>query len=403
VIGNLQALSSIRIIDLTHLVAGPYCTKLLADFGAEVIKIEKPGGGDKARRMPPFAGDEPHVEKSGLFLYLNTNKKSITLNLKTKMGKEMLLNLVRGADIVVESFAPRVMPSLGLSYETLKEVKEDIIMVSISNFGQTGPYRDYKATELGLLAIGGTLYQTGTPERPVKLGGFQAQYLAGLYSFVASLGAIYGDVQSSGGRRLDISMMECVACFTAFQGWIPYAYMGVTVGREFFKRFVSGHPVGLYRCKDGHVVVVPGLGGMQSLALLLEKPELAEHRMFTSAWTRQDQAKEFDDTFLLPWLKEHEHKEIVETAQELRMPFSELETIDELLIDKQLEERDFFTSSEHPVAGRLTYPGSSFKGGKIKSRSGRAPLLGENNEEIYCGMLGFSKKDLVELKELDII
>ena len=174
-------LQDVKVVDLTHHIAGPYCTKLLADFGADVIKVERPDGGDSARRLGPFPGDTPHPEKSGLFLYLNTNKRGITLNLKDPQGRSSLLELVRDADVLVENFSPRVMPSLGLDYETLAGVNPGLIMTSISSFGQSGRYRDYRATELVLYALGGMAYITGEYHRePVKHGYNQAQYLGGL-------------------------------------------------------------------------------------------------------------------------------------------------------------------------------------------------------------------------------
>lgn len=132
-------MAGVKVIDLPQHIAGPYCTRLLADCGADVLKVEKPGQGDPARRLAPFPADQPHPEKSGLFAYLNTNKRGITLNLKTETGRKVLLRLVEGADILVESYSPRVMPAFGLGYKTLKEVNPRLVMVSISNFGQTGP------------------------------------------------------------------------------------------------------------------------------------------------------------------------------------------------------------------------------------------------------------------------
>ena len=146
-------LSGLRVLDVTHYIAGPYCTKLLADYGADVIKIEKPGEGDPARRYPPFLHDEPNPEKSGLFLHLNPNKRSLTLNLKSNEGIKIFKRLVENADLVIESFSPGVMEKLGLSYEVLEKVNPGLVMVSISNFGQTGPYRDFKASELVLSAM----------------------------------------------------------------------------------------------------------------------------------------------------------------------------------------------------------------------------------------------------------
>src|SRR5687768_15394925 len=167
-----SALADLRVLDLTHYIAGPYCTKLLADYGADVIKIERPDSGDPARRYGPFPHDEPHPEKSALFLHLNTNKRGITLDLKTSAGKAMFVELVRKVDVLVENFQPRVMPSLGFSHEQLVRVNPRLVMTSISNFGQTGPYRDYKAQDILMYAMGGPMHQTGAPHRePVKMAG----------------------------------------------------------------------------------------------------------------------------------------------------------------------------------------------------------------------------------------
>ncbi len=175
-----SALEGVSVLDLTHYIAGPYCTKLLADFGADVIKIERPGTGDAARNMGPFYHDEPHIEKSLPFLYLNTNKRSVTLDLKSATGAQILRRLVRDVDVLVESFSPRVMPSLALGYEDLNKINPSLVMVSISNFGQTGPYRDYLATDIIEYALGGLMYVFGYEDREtLKQALYQSQYKAG--------------------------------------------------------------------------------------------------------------------------------------------------------------------------------------------------------------------------------
>ena len=173
-----QPFKQIVVLDCTEGIAGGYCTKLLADFGATVIKIEKPGTGDTTRRMGPFLKDEPGKEKSGTFFYLNTNKQSITLNLESETGKNLFFKLVAKADVVVENFAPGTMAALGLSYELLAKKKPQIILTSITGFGQTGPYRDYKTTNLVTFGLSGAMYTsrpaTHTSSRPVVEGGQQA-------------------------------------------------------------------------------------------------------------------------------------------------------------------------------------------------------------------------------------
>ncbi len=185
-----QLLTGIKVLDLTHYIAGPFCTKLMADYGADVIKIERPGKGDIARQVGPFPEDVPDPEKSGLFLYLNTNKKGITLNLKTKTGIEILKKLVKESDVLVENFRPGVLPSLGLEYETLKKVNPRLVMTSISNFGQTGPYRDWKATEITLYALSGQMSRQGDPDRePLKHALSIFQYFAGKVASLVTLAA----------------------------------------------------------------------------------------------------------------------------------------------------------------------------------------------------------------------
>src|ERR1043166_8982434 len=166
-----QALDYVLVLDLTHYIAGPYCTKLLADYGARVIKIERPDGGDPCRQLGPFPNDAPHPEKSGLFLHLNTNKESVTLNLKLLRGRQLFMRLAAKADVVVENFHPHVMPDLGLDYPHLRPVNTRLLMTSLSNFGQTGPYRDWRAQDLGIYAMGGAMHLTGLPERrPPRAG-----------------------------------------------------------------------------------------------------------------------------------------------------------------------------------------------------------------------------------------
>ena len=189
------ALKSVKVIDLTQNIAGPYCTKLLADYGADVIKVERPDGGDPARRMGPFPEHEPHPEKSGIFLYLNTNKRGVTLDIKSQVGRNALLRLVKDADVLVESYSPRVMESLGLDYQTLSQVNPQLIMTSVSSFGRSGRYRDYRATELVLYSLCGMAYMTGGYHRePVKHGYNQSQYLGGISAAsgtIASLSLIH--------------------------------------------------------------------------------------------------------------------------------------------------------------------------------------------------------------------
>ncbi len=396
-----KALEGIKVIDLTHYVAGPYCTKHLAGLGAEVIKVEKPDSGDGARKLSPFLKDDPHPEKSGLFLYLNTNKKGVTLNLKNATGVRIFKELVRTADVLVENFKPDFLPTLGLDYNVLKENNPKLVMTSISNFGQTGPYRDWKASEITEYAMGGLMYITGEPDRePMKIGTYMAQYIAGQYAFVNTLGALFSAQMTGEGHHIDISIMECNAALLEFQ--MPqYGYRGY-VSQRVGQASEKGHPHGMLPCKDGWVALSiwpPGL--YKAVAELTGIPELAEEK-FSSSGLRLENKDEYD-AYLLSWLMEHNKEDIVKAWQGIGLPASWIHDVGELLEAPQLKERSYFVEVDHPVAGNLIYPGAPFRMSRTPYEIGRAPLLGEHNEEVYCENLDFSKNELVKLRAAGVI
>ena len=211
------ALQGIRVLDLSRYVAGAYCAKLLAAFGAEVIKVEPPGTGDPARAVGPFLHNCPDPETSALFLYLNTGKQGLTLNLKHPQGRDILKALVQHTDVLVENFAPRVMPALGLDYATLRAINPRLIMVSISSFGQNGPYRDYKTNAMISYALGGYMYLNGHPQRPPLCGGGrQPAYQGALHGYSGAVAALMAREQSGQGQHVDISIQECMASIHQF-------------------------------------------------------------------------------------------------------------------------------------------------------------------------------------------
>jgi crotonobetainyl-CoA:carnitine CoA-transferase CaiB-like acyl-CoA transferase len=398
-----QAFKKVVILDCTEGIAGGYCTKLLADFGATVIKIEKPGTGDTTRRMGPFLNDEPDKEKSGTFFYLNTNKKSITLNLETETGKNIFLKLLEKADVVVENFTPGKMAALGLSYESLAKNKPQIILTSISNFGQTGPYRDYKATNLVTFGLSGAMYTsrpaTHTSSRPVVEGGQQAEFTTGLLSFSATVAAFINTIDTGKGTWIDMSAQECLAS-TLGANISEYPYLGLSRKTNPFA--IHGYPIGYsVPCKDGWISLTPGLGGAPNIPLLIEQPELLDDPLFTKPAMRMAEPEKFD-ALLTPWLKEHTKWEITKQAQELKLAFTPVLTPGELEEDEQLKAKGFFMKTQHPVMGEVTYPGDPMKLSETPARVGKAPLLGEDNVTIYNG-LGYSKADLVTLTEQKII
>ena len=398
-----SAFCDLRVLDCTQGIAGPYCTKLLADFGAEVIKIEKPGEGDVTRRMGPFLRDEPHPEKSGTFFYLNTNKKSITLNLESETGVKIFKKMVREAGALTENFGPEKMSQLDLSYEVLKELNPRLIMTSISSFGQTGPYRNYKATNLTVYGLGGTMYTQRLPsspmDRPIIEGGLQVEYVTGLLSFIATVAALVNRVPYNRGTWIDISAMECVASTLAVHIG-EFSYMGLI--RRTSPWPIHGYPIGYSsQCKDGWISLTPGIGGAPHISFLIGKPELQDDPLFAKPAARMAEPEKFD-AFIMPWLKEHDKWEITKEAQELRLAFTPVLSPGELFEDEQLEAREFFAEADHPVMGKVTYPGAPAKLSETSWRMGRAPLLGEHNMEIY-GRLGYAKEEIDRLREQGVL
>ena len=394
------ALEDVRVLDLGHSISGPYCAKLLADYGAEVIKVEPPEG-DPARKMGPFPEDLPDPEKSGLFLYLNMSKKGVTLNLQTYEGAKLLKELVRQCDILVENYPPSFLPSLGLAQGDLEEVNPRLVITSVTPFGQSGPYRDYKATEMGVFAMSGRMYLHGSADRePLRYAPHISWFQAGMTAAVATMGAFMVSRAQGVGQRVDVSAMETLVGNMDTRA-LNYAYTGVKTDRDYQP---VGYPVGAYPCQDGYVVFgVVRENFFQRLCQAMGQPDLLEDPRFATRDARGDHRDEFD-AILLGWLLEHTQAEIFRSCQEGRVPCGPLNTPDRLLEDPQLEARGFFVEVDHPRAGTLTYPGAPFMMTRTPWGAQRpAPLLGEHNIEIYCDRLGYSRGDLVRLRSVGAI
>ncbi len=394
-------LDDLKVLDLTHYVAGPYCTKLFADLGAEVWKIEPPGRGDPCRGIGPFPGDQSHPERSGLFLYLNTGKKSVTLDLRSEQGKELLLELARQADVVLESFKPGVMGRMGLDYETLKGLNPSLVMTSISSFGQLGPYRDYEVTEIGLHALSGLMHVAGEPGRePLKKGGNFAQYHGSLNGFVATMSALFYRNMTGEGQHVDVSIAES---FVAINGrpLKIYAYTGEIASREGVQ--TRAWPSGFYLCQDGYVAFSPSQGRdwWTDFVEMVDMPEMRDER-FTTKEGRAENAEELDAYFTV-WLVEHTKAEVYRLSQEHRIPSGYLCDAQDLLDSPQFLARGFYSEVDHPEAGGQMLPGLPFKVSSHQGNGSRAPLLGEHNEDVLCGVLGLSKLDLGALKDVGTV
>ena len=398
-------LEGIRVLDLTQGIAGPYATKYYSDYGAEVIKVERPGSGDPARRLGPFVGDEPNPETSGMFLHLNTGKQSVTLNLKTESGRQILRRLAADVDLVFENFRPGTLARLGLDSDTLYEVNPRAALVQLSNFGQTGPYRDFEADDLLAYAMGGVLRVTGDPERePIKLGLYTPLFLVGVVAATLSFGAFLASRRDGVGERADISMMEILASSMDRGGpnLVAYQYTGeLTTTRERAGR-LNALPNGIYPCKDGYVHINAQSAWWPRLCRTIGRPELIDDPRYAGRLNDLEMVPEFD-ALVYPWLLERTKQEAMESAQAQGMPMSALNTMEDVFRDPHLRAREFFTSIEHPVAGTLEYPGLPFRTLGTPGAIRRAPLLGEHTAEVLCERLGYTREQLVRLRQRDVI
>jgi crotonobetainyl-CoA:carnitine CoA-transferase CaiB-like acyl-CoA transferase len=401
-----MALSDVRILDLTRHVAGPFCTKMLADYGADVIKVERPNGGDVTRRMGPFPDDVPHPEKSGLFLHLNTNKRGVTLNLKSATGKRMLMELVKQVDVVVENFAPRVLPSLGLAYEDLEQINPQLILVSISNFGQTGPYRDYKASEIVLHGMGGNLRSLGLPERePVKYGSHVALRQAGLIGAAATMAALFTREARGEGEHVDVAIVETQAGSQDRRA--PQLITAQFVNQVFPRRAPGATMAsGTFPCKDGYINVTGGGSRFPRALEMIGKPELIEDPRFATPDARlnPENSEDFNREVLMPWLMQHTMQEVWSIAQKARVLSGPIYTSEALMADNHFRDRGMWVDIDHPVAGRYTYPGRPIIMGESPWQLRRAaPQLGEHNEEVFGESLGYESQDLARLRGVGVI
>ena len=388
-------LDGIRVLEMGGHVSAPFCAKLLADYGADVIKIEPPGIGDEARRMGPFVGADPHPDKSIPFLYLNTNKRGVTLNPETSAGLKLLARLLEDADVLVANFAPNQQPVPELKPDHLTITYPHLIATSITPFGQYGPHRDFKGPDIVAYAMSGLMYHSGDSDRePLRNALNQSFYVAGVNAAVATTAALFQRLTTGQGQSVDVSTVECLASHLVQA--VPYFnYMGAIKGRRPVRG--SGFEE-LIAAKDGYVI--PSVQGSQpwaTVADLIGLEELKDERFATGAG-RIEFGDELNE-LLLRGLSQWDRKPLHQASGERRLVFGMAQDAGDLYECEHLRERDFFASVTHPVAGTANYPGLGPKlSGMEFSIRRPAPLLGQHNAEIYGDDLGYSTDGIIQLR-----
>jgi crotonobetainyl-CoA:carnitine CoA-transferase CaiB-like acyl-CoA transferase len=395
------ALAGLRVVELCSMMAGPYCGKVLADLGAEVAKVEAPACGDPARRVGPFPENIPHQERSGLFLYLNTNKLGVTLDVTMASGRRLLRELLQDADILVEDLPPGCAEALGLGHKSLATAYPKLIVTSITRFGSSGPYRDWRAYHLNLYhgsGLSSFIYQDPreAARGPMVAGGYIAEYDAGLAAALATLGAVLGRLRTGRGQHVEVSKQEALV-----------ALERVDIGRFAndptpVKR--PGMVGGLVRSRDGYVIITAAQDRQwQGLVEVMGNPPWAQEEICRDEISRSQHRDEIQP-HIEEWAARYTGEEIYRRAQEGSVPVGPVRTVAEVMAWPQARQRGFFAEIEHPEAGRLEYPTVAYRFSKTPWRAERpAPPLGQHNEEVYCGRLGYSRRDLVRLAAAGVI
>jgi crotonobetainyl-CoA:carnitine CoA-transferase CaiB-like acyl-CoA transferase len=414
-------LEEYRVLDLTE-GKGHLCGRILGDMGADVIKIEPPGG-DTARQTGPFYRDQPHPEKSLPWFFTNANKRGITLNLESADGQKIFRQLIARADLVVESFAPGYLAQLWLDYSALAKVKPDIILTSITPFGQTGPYADYKVTDIIAVAMGGMAYAFGDPDRaPVRISLPQAFFLGSQHAAIGSLLALYHRELTGEGQWIDTSIQEAIM-FT-----LTYYFPHWEHRKAKFMRGGSSasrprpEPLGTlttrwtFPVKDGQICLAFQGGGriaVKSSRSLVAWANAEGYALKLSDynWEAWDSTKvvqseqDFLDSEISPFLLTKTRAELLEMAAKRRLLLAPVNTVADLPHNPQLVSREFWVKVSHPELNKtLTYPGPFVKVDQCPQQvRRRAPLIGEHNQEIYEGELGLSRQELSLLKAREVI
>ena len=386
-------LAGIKVVDMTRVLAGPFCTMTLADLGAEVIKVEKPGSGDDSRAFGPHQHGE-----SAYFMSINRGKKSLTLDLKSEKGREILVKLVAQADVLVENFKPGVMKKLGLDYEALSKINPRLIYCASSGFGQTGPYSSRPAYDLIIQGMGGLMSITGPDAgQPTKVGSSIADIFAGVFSTIGILSALHARNASGRGQMVDIAMLDCMVSIleNAVARYTVSGVDPVPIGN----RHPSIAPFASIKTADGYINIACGNDTLwNKLCEIIERPDLADDSRYATNHSRCENMPE-----LLPVLNDamslFSSEFWLEKLEAGHVPAGPINSISQVLADPQVLARKMVVELVHPVAGMIKVPGSPLKLSDTPAEVKLpAPVLGQHNEEIL-NMLGYSNEQIAELRE----
>jgi len=394
------ALSGIRVIDFTRMLAGPFCTLMLQELGAEVVKVEFRESGDAVRTIPPITeGGEGYT-----FMVVNRGKKSITLDLHSKDAVQIALDLISRSDILVENFAPGVMKRLGLGYDAAVKVNPRLIYTSMSGFGQDGPSAGRLAFDMVAQAMGGLMSLTGFPDSPpTKCGPSIADMGGGLYAAVAVLAALNHRNATGEGQYIDISMQDCIWAMTAVEAAGAYFVDG-RVPQRIGNEYQNIVPWNAYRARDGFVIVcIVTVGHWQKFASLIGRPDLVESPDSLPLVSRVQNRNRLNSA-VSDWIKDKSVDQVLKLMEKAELPAAPVLDLAQVASDPQIARREMVVEVDQVLSGPVKMPGSVFKMSRTPGNPhSPSPFLGEHNAEVYSGLLGYSDEKIAELMEKEVI
>lgn len=394
----MKSLENVVVLDLTRVLAGPYASMMFADFGANVIKIETPKGGDDSRAFGPFVGKE-----SAYFMSLNRNKRSMTLNLKEDKAKEIFKEMVKKADVVLENYRPGTMEKLGLGYDVLKEINPKIIYTACSGFGHTGPYSTKPAYDVIVQGMGGIMGITGQEGgEPTRVGASVGDVTAGLFAVIGTLTALYTREVAGIGQKVDVAMLDCQVAILE-NAIARYATSGVSP-QPIGNRHPSITPFEAFKAKDGYIIIAVGNDRLWSdFCNLIGRPEMIQDERFVTNPKRTENQKAvkaildtvFPDKTVDEW---------IEALDKAGIPCGPINSIEQVVNNEQVRARDMIVETDHPVAGKIKMAGIPIKLSETPGAVERpAPLLGQHTEEILSEILGISSEEVAQLKTQNVL
>lgn len=382
-----KALEGIKVLDFTRVLAGPFCTMMLADMGADVVKVERPGTGDDSRAFGPFVGNE-----SAYFMCLNRNKRSIALDLKQEKDMEICKQLISSADVVVENFRPGTMEKLGLGYNELKKRHPQMVYAAVSGYGHTGPYYGRPAYDSIIQAVSGLMSITGHPGgSPTRVGASIADIVAGMYTAFGILAALHYRQITGIGQKVDVAMLDAV--FSVLENAVTRYFVTGEVPQCIGNRHPSIAPFTAYKTKDDYIIIAVGNDRLwEAFCSAIGKEGLLKDERFSSNKKRSAQWESLDE-ILADILKEKPSQEWLELLERAGVPSAPINTIDKVVENPQIISRNMIVRTMHATVGQFLVPGVPVKlsqtPGKVEKA---APVLDEHRQEVLSDWLGLAEE-----------